>query len=47
MVAAGVIAGFGAGAIDAGINTFAATYYSARTVNLLHGFFGIGAASGE
>jgi fucose permease len=46
MVAAGLLAGFGAGAIDAGINTFAATYYSARTVNLLHGFFGIGAASG-
>jgi fucose permease len=46
MVAAGVLAGFGAGAIDAGINTFAATYYSARTVNLLHGFFGVGAASG-
>jgi len=46
MVAAGLLAGFGAGAIDAGINTFAATYYSARTVNLLHGFFGIGATSG-
>lgn len=46
MVAAGLLAGFGAGAIDAAINTFAATYYSARTVNLLHGFFGIGAASG-
>ena len=46
MVAAGLLAGFGAGAIDAGINTFAATYYSTRTVNLLHGFFGIGAASG-
>lgn len=46
MVAIGLLAGFGAGAIDAGINTFAATFYSARTVNLLHGFFGIGAASG-
>lgn len=46
MVSAGLLAGVGAGAIDAGINTFAATYYSARTVNLLHGFFGVGAASG-
>jgi fucose permease len=46
MVAAGLLAGFGAGAIDAGINTFAASYYSARTVNLLHAFFGIGAAAG-
>lgn len=46
MVAAGVLSGFGAGAIDAGINTFAASYFSARVVNLLHAFYGVGAASG-
>ena len=46
MVASGLLAGFGAGAIDAGINTFAANYFSTRVVNLLHAFFGVGAASG-
>lgn len=46
MVAAGVLAGFGAGAIDAGINTFAARCFSARLVNLLHAFYGVGAAAG-
>lgn len=46
MVALGVIAGLGAGAIDAGLNTFAATQFSARMVNWLHGCYGVGAASG-
>jgi fucose permease len=46
MVGLGLLAGLGAGAIDAGINTYAATHYSARTVNWLHACYGIGAASG-
>lgn len=46
MVALGVIAGLGAGAIDAGLNTFAATRFSARMVNWLHACYGVGAASG-
>ena len=46
MVTLGVTAGLGAGAIDAGLNTFAATQFSARMVNWLHACYGIGAASG-
>lgn len=46
MVALGLLAGIGAGAIDAGINTFAATHFSARSVNWLHAFYGIGATTG-
>ncbi len=46
MAAFGVIAGLGAGAIDAGLNTFAATRFSARMVNWLHASYGVGAASG-
>jgi fucose permease len=42
----GALAGLGAGAIDAGLNTFAATHFSARLVNWLHAFYGIGAFSG-
>jgi fucose permease len=41
-----IMGGLGAGAIDAGINTYAATHYSARTVNWLHACYGIGAAGG-
>jgi fucose permease len=46
MVAFGSLAGLGAGAIDAGINTYAATYYSTRTVNWLHACYGVGATFG-
>ncbi|MFY9570641.1 MAG: MFS transporter, partial [Blastocatellia bacterium] len=46
MVALASIAGLGAGSIDAGLNTFAATEFSARMVNWLHACYGIGAASG-
>jgi len=46
MVALGSVGGFGAGAIDAGLNTFAATQFSARMVNWLHACYGIGAATG-
>ncbi|MFC4308826.1 MFS transporter [Steroidobacter flavus] len=46
LVAIGLLTGFGAGAIDAAINTHAATRYSARLVNVLHAFYGVGAAAG-
>lgn len=46
MMALGALAGLGAGAIDAGLNTYAATHFSARLVNWLHAFYGIGALSG-
>lgn len=46
MVAWGLLGGLGAGAIDAGLNTFAATQFSARMVNWLHACYGLGAATG-
>jgi fucose permease len=46
LVAFGVLAGLGAGAIDAGLNTYVATWHSARTLNWLHACYGIGAAAG-
>jgi fucose permease len=46
LVALGVLAGLGAGAIDAGLNTYVAMHYSARMVNWLYACYGIGAASG-
>lgn len=46
LVAFGLLTGFGAGSIDAAINTHAATSYSARVVNVLHAFYGVGAAAG-
>jgi fucose permease len=46
MVALGLLTGFGAGAIDAAINTHAAVQYSARVVNVLHASYAIGAAGG-
>ena len=46
LVGLGLLTGFGAGAIDAAINTHAAVHYSARLVNVLHAFYGVGAAAG-
>lgn len=46
IVAFGVVTGLGAGAIDSALNTFAAHTYSARTVNMLHAFYGVGATVG-
>lgn len=46
MVMFGLVAGLGAGAIDAGLNTYVATQYSARVLNWLHACFGIGATIG-
>jgi fucose permease len=46
MVGFAVVGGLGGGAIDAGINTFAASRFSARVVNWLHACWGIGASTG-
>ena len=46
MVGLGLLLGLGGGAIDAGLNTYAAENFSARTVNWLHASFGLGAAIG-
>ncbi len=46
VVALSLVSGLGAGAIDTGLNTYAALNYSARTMNWLHACYGIGAASG-
>lgn len=46
MVTLGLVAGLGAGAIDAGLNTYVATHHSTRTLNWLHAFFGLGATIG-
>lgn len=46
MVAAGALAGLGAGAIDAGINAFAAARFSPRAVSWLHAAYGVGAMLG-
>jgi fucose permease len=46
MVAAGVLAGLGAGAIDAGINAYAAAEFSPRRLSWLHAAYGVGATLG-
>lgn len=46
LVGLAAIAGLGAGAIDAGVNSFAATSFSPRVVTWLHAGWGIGATIG-
>lgn len=46
ILACGVISGLGAGAIDAGINAFAAQRFSPRVVAWLHAAYGVGATAG-
>jgi fucose permease len=46
MVSLGVVAGLGAGAIDAGLNGYVALHHSPRLLNWLHACFGIGPATG-
>ncbi|KPL90966.1 MFS transporter [Herpetosiphon geysericola] len=46
MASLGILAGLGAGAIDAGLNTYAAENFNPRMLNWLHASFGLGAASG-
>lgn len=46
LLALGYLAGLGGGAIDAGLNAYGATHFSARTLNWLHAFFGVGTTAG-
>lgn len=46
MVGLGLLAGLGAGAIDSGLNTYAADEFSPSMMNWLHAFYGLGAATG-
>ena len=46
LVAFAVLAGLGGGAVDAGLNAYGATHFSARTLNWLHAFFGVGTTVG-
>ena len=46
LVPCALIAGFGGGAIDAGLNAYAAGAFGPRHMNWLHAFFGLGVAIG-
>lgn len=46
VLAAGLLSGAGSGAVDAGLNTYAAANYSRRTLMWLHACFGVGTAAG-
>lgn len=46
LVSLGVVAGLGAGAIDAGMNTYAAAHFSEGLVQWLHASYGIGITLG-
>ena len=46
MVALGFVSGLGAGAIDAGLNTYVAANRSERLMQWLHAFFGVGSTLG-
>jgi fucose permease len=46
MVPFGLLAGLGAGAIDACLNTYVATNHSARMLHLIHACYGLGTTAG-
>ena len=46
MIAVGILAGLGGGAIDAGLNSYVALLHSPRLLSWLHACFGLGAATG-
>ncbi|GGX65251.1 MFS transporter [Saccharospirillum salsuginis] len=46
VIAIGTVIGIGAGAIDAGLNTYVATHHSERLMQWLHASFGIGITLG-
>lgn len=46
LIAAAFLAGFGGGAVDAGLNAYGAKHFSARTLNWLHASFGLGTTIG-
>jgi fucose permease len=45
-IAAAVVLAAGSGAIDAGLNAFAARHFNARQITWLHAVYGLGAAAG-
>jgi fucose permease len=46
MISFGLLAGVGAGAIDAGLNTYAAKHFDTRVLNWMHACYGLGAFTG-
>jgi fucose permease len=46
LLAAGFLAGLAGGAVDAGLNAYGARHFSARVLNWLHAFFGVGTTLG-
>lgn len=46
VLALAVLIGLGSGAVDSGLNFYAAEHFSNRIMNLLHAFFGLGAMVG-
>src|SRR3954447_3425612 len=46
MVTLATLSGSGAGALDAGLNHFAASHFSPRSINWMHACFGLGASIG-
>lgn len=46
MIPAAFVIGIGSGAVDAGLNFYAADKFSVRTMSWLHAFFGVGAMLG-
>jgi fucose permease len=46
MIPAAFVIGLGSGAVDAGLNFYAADKFSVRTMSWLHAFFGVGAMLG-
>ncbi|CAA9561768.1 MAG: hypothetical protein AVDCRST_MAG43-1838 [uncultured Thermomicrobiales bacterium] len=46
VLALAVLIGLGSGAVDSGLNFYAAENFSNRIMNLLHAFFGLGAMAG-
>jgi len=46
VVACGILGGLGAGAVDAGVNAFAAQRFAPRTISWLHAAYGVGAMLG-
>lgn len=46
VILAAFLAGLGGGAIDAGLNAYGASHFSARTLNWLHASFGLGTTAG-
>ncbi|MCF3934257.1 MFS transporter [Acuticoccus sp. M5D2P5] len=46
LLACGLLAGLGGGAVDAALNAYAARHFDARSLNWMHAFYGVGATLG-